>query len=79
MGFWDNERCEYCEGIIKEGKVNIYWEYKNQPILFENVSVGICQRCGERYYTPKVAEMLAKKKNDISKAKKEVRIPVLSF
>ena len=43
--------CEYCEGIIKERLIkNEVFKHKNGFVMLENVPVGICDKCGYRYY-----------------------------
>ena len=47
--------CEYCEGVVRERIV------EREPIshhcgivVLENVPVGLCDRCGARYYAAPV-------------------------
>ena len=44
--------CEYCEGIVKPRMVK--WEsfkHKNDFIILEDVIIGVCDQCGNRYYS----------------------------
>jgi YgiT-type zinc finger domain-containing protein len=44
-------KCEYCSGIVKERLVQKeMFRHKKGFILLENVPVGICDKCGYRYY-----------------------------
>jgi YgiT-type zinc finger domain-containing protein len=44
-------KCEYCEGTVKERLVKKeVFKHKSGFIMLENVPVGICDRCGYRYY-----------------------------
>ncbi|MBC8525450.1 MAG: YgiT-type zinc finger protein [Candidatus Cloacimonetes bacterium] len=44
-------KCEYCDGIVKERLVKKeVFKHKTGFIMLENVPVGICDRCGYRYY-----------------------------
>ena len=43
--------CEYCEGTVKELLVKKeVFKHKNGFVMLENVPVGICDKCGYRYY-----------------------------
>lgn len=43
--------CEYCDGVVKEKLVKKeVFKHKTGFIMLENVPVGICNKCGYRYY-----------------------------
>lgn len=43
--------CEYCNGIVKEKWVKKeVFKHKNGFVILENVPIGICDRCGFKYY-----------------------------
>lgn len=43
--------CEYCECTVKERLVKKeVFKHKNGFVMLENVPVGICNKCGYRYY-----------------------------
>lgn len=45
-------RCEYCDGTVKPRAVEREsFKHKHGFIILEDVVVGICDRCGNRYYT----------------------------
>ncbi len=45
-------KCEYCEGTVKERLVaREAFKHKTGFVILENVPIGICDRCGNRYYT----------------------------
>ncbi len=44
-------KCEYCDGTVKERLVEKeVFKHKNGFVMLENVPVGICDKCGYRYY-----------------------------
>lgn len=53
-GFWENERCEYCDGLIVEKKVDLSRKVKGKHVILENVPAGVCKECGTRYYAANV-------------------------
>lgn len=44
-------KCEYCEGTVKKCVVEREsFKHKSGFIILEDVPIGICDRCGYRYY-----------------------------
>ena len=50
--------CHYCGGKVAEKFIEVDFRWKGQLYLFENVPVGVCGQCGERYFTAEVSENL---------------------
>lgn len=45
-------RCEYCEGTVRERRVEREaFKHKRGFVILEDVTIGICDRCGNRYYS----------------------------
>ncbi len=43
--------CEYCDGVVKKKMIKKeVFKHKTGFIMLENVAVGICNKCGYRYY-----------------------------
>ena len=79
MGFWNGERCEYCNGIIREKKMDLSRKLKDKYILIENVPTGVCSECGTRYYSANVLKTIEETVSGRRKATREVRVPVYSL
>ncbi len=44
-------KCEYCEGTVQKRLVKKeVFKRKNGSVMIENVPVGICNKCGYRYF-----------------------------
>jgi YgiT-type zinc finger domain-containing protein len=44
--------CEYCDGTVREKTVEREaFKQKHGFVILENVSIGICDHCGNRYYS----------------------------
>ncbi|MGH7966711.1 MAG: YgiT-type zinc finger protein [Candidatus Binatia bacterium] len=44
-------RCEYCEGTVREKRVEREaFKHKLGFVILENVGIGVCDQCGNRYY-----------------------------
>jgi len=45
-------RCEYCEGTVREKRVEREaFKHKAGFVILEGVVIGVCDRCGNRYYS----------------------------
>lgn len=56
-------RCEYCTGTVRDKRVEREaFKHKGGFVILEDVVIGICDACGNRYYsadTLKRAQALA--------------------
>ncbi len=44
--------CEYCRGTVKSRAVEREsFKHKSGFIILENLVIGVCDRCGNRYYS----------------------------
>lgn len=45
-------RCEYCEGMVREKRVEREaFKHKAGFVILEDVAIGVCDKCGNRYYS----------------------------
>ena len=45
-------RCEYCKGTVREKRVEREaFKHKAGFVILEDVVIGVCDQCGNRYYT----------------------------
>jgi YgiT-type zinc finger domain-containing protein len=79
MGFWEGERCEYCDGLIVEKKVNLSRKVKGKYVLIEKVPAGVCAECGTRYFTANVLKTVEEAIRGRRKAKREILVPLYSL
>lgn len=79
LGFWDDEQCEYCNGTIVEKKIDIPRRIGSKYVLITNVPVGICRKCGIKYYTANVLKTIESTIHGRKKADKEVSMAVYSL
>jgi YgiT-type zinc finger domain-containing protein len=79
MGFWQDERCEYCGGPIDERRMTLHRKVKRGHVLVESVPVGVCRECGTHYYTANVLKTIEESIRGRREADREVCVPVYSF
>jgi YgiT-type zinc finger domain-containing protein len=61
-------RCEYCDGTVQERIVEREaFKHRDGFVILENVPVGVCDKCGYRYYHStllhRVEQIAAKKES----------------
>jgi YgiT-type zinc finger domain-containing protein len=50
-------RCEYCDGTVKPRLVEREaFKHKNGFIILERVNIGVCDTCGNRYYSAEIVQ-----------------------
>lgn len=48
-------QCEYCEGTVRAKKVeHEAFKHKSGFVILEDVEIGVCDHCGNRYYSAEV-------------------------
>ena len=71
--------CSFCEGEVKNDRVELEYRYEGKLYIFEDVPVGICQQCGEKYLTAEVAKEIERRIQKKEKWGKTIRVPVNVF
>jgi len=79
MAFWEDEKCEYCNGSIVEKEVELHRKVKRKHLLIEHVPAGVCKECGTRYYSANVLKTIEEVVHGRRKAKRELVVPVYSL
>ncbi len=50
-----NYPCEYCDGTVRQKSVEREaFKHKNGFVILEELTIGICDKCGNRYYSADV-------------------------
>lgn len=50
-----NYACEYCDGTVKPRRVaRESFKHKTGFIILEDVTIGVCEKCGSRYYSAEI-------------------------
>ena len=71
--------CSFCRGEVKEDRVELDYRYKGKLYVFQNVPTGVCQQCGEKYLTAKVAKEIEHKIHQQDKWTKTITVLVEVF
>lgn len=73
------DACEYCGGQVRSRRVTVDLRREGQLCSFENVPVGVCVKCGERYYPGPVLEHLDALAQHGTAGARTIRVPVLDY
>ena len=61
-------KCEYCDGMVKERLLKREaFKHRKGFVILENVPVGICDKCGYRYYHSSILHIV----DEIAEGKRE--------
>lgn len=45
-------RCEYCEGMVREKRVEREaFKHRSGFVILEDILIGVCEKCGSRCYS----------------------------
>lgn len=72
-------RCVFCGGETKKMLVTFSCEDEGRYFLVEHVPADVCDRCGEKTYSPTVTDELLKFAKDTFKPVKKLEVPVFDF
>ena len=50
--------CYFCGGEVTEKIIELEFRWKGQLYILEGVPTGICQQCGEKYFTAEVSKAI---------------------
>ena len=73
------DACDYCGGRVLEKRVTVDLRLKGKLYVFENVPVGVCRKCGERYYRGPVLERLEELASHQNLFKEKIQEPRFDF
>lgn len=71
--------CVYCGGKVDEKRQRLDYRYHGQLFIIENVNVGVCLQCGEKFLKAEVAKKLEKLVALPQPSLKSVAVPVISL
>lgn len=69
--------CEYCEGTVRPRLIEREaFKHKNGFVILENVTVGVCDVCGNRYYSADILHRVHEVATGARKPERTEAIPV---
>jgi HTH-type transcriptional regulator / antitoxin MqsA len=71
--------CVFCKGKVQSKNVTFIYEHDNHVFLIENVPAEVCEKCGEKTYSPEITDEIIKFAKRRFKPVKLVEIPVFDY
>lgn len=71
--------CVFCGGNVQSKNVTFIYEHDKHVFLIENVPAEVCEKCGEKTYSPEITDEIIKFAKCKFKPVKLVEIPVFDY
>jgi YgiT-type zinc finger domain-containing protein len=69
--------CEYCDGTVQPRLVTREaFKHKNGFIILEDITIGVCDVCGNRYYSAEILHAVHEIATGIKPPERTEMIPV---
>ncbi|GAK49441.1 hypothetical protein U14_00663 [Candidatus Moduliflexus flocculans] len=72
-------KCVFCGGQLKRAAVTFTYEERGRYMFVEHVPADICEQCGEKLYSPEVADALLALAKQKTAPPKIVSVPVYDY
>ena len=70
-------RCEHCEGIVRERRMDREaLRHKDGFVILKDVPIGVCEKCGARYYDASVLRRVAEISSGKKPSEGTIEVPV---
>ena len=71
--------CFYCGGVVEEQCLPREVRWQGQLFIFENVPMGVCTQCREKFLKPEVAKAIDRVLREQKKPARTVQVPVYLY
>ena len=71
--------CYYCGGLVEERKLPREVRWEGQLLVFENVPMGVCSQCGEKFLKPAVTKLIDSILKEQKSPTKMIQVPVYQY
>ena len=72
-------KCVFCGGKVEKKIVTFSHQDEEHCLFVEGVPAEVCKACGEKTYSPEVADKLLGLSKDKPKPSKTIQVPVYEF
>ncbi len=70
--------CYYCGGEVLEREIDLDSRWEGRLSIIEGVPAGVCQQCGEKFFTAAVSEEIDRLAKS-ARIDRTVKVPVKVF
>jgi len=75
----DNDRCEFCDGIVESRIIRAEFCFKGRTIYIDNVPAWVCGKCGEQYFDAPVYKRMEEIARHSDRIRKTVCFPLAEY
>ena len=73
-------QCEHCDGKVRERRVEREaLRHKGGFVILEDVPIGVCEKCGARYFNASILRRVAEIGRGTVAAQRKVEVPVARY
>jgi len=71
--------CFFCGGLVEERILPREIRWKGELLVFEDVPMGICVQCGEKFLRPEVAKKIDEALKSTKRPSRTLKVPVYQY
>jgi YgiT-type zinc finger domain-containing protein len=71
--------CFYCGGAVEERRLPREMRRQGQLFIFEDVPLGVCMQCGEKFLKPEVAKSIDRVLQGQKPPTRMIQVPVYQY
>lgn len=71
--------CYFCGGTVEERLLPREIRWKGELLVFENVPMGVCTQCGEKFLRPEVAKTIDAALESAKRPSRVLQVPVYQY
>lgn len=71
--------CFYCGGAVEERRLPREVRWEGQLFIFEDVPLGVCTQCGEKFLKPEVAKAIDRVLREKKPPTRTIQVPVYQY
>ena len=71
--------CYFCGGVVEERLLPREIRWKGELLVFENVPMGVCTQCGEKFLRPEVAKTIDAALESAQRPSRVLQVPVYLY
>jgi YgiT-type zinc finger domain-containing protein len=69
--------CEHCDGVVHERRVaREALRHKQSFVILEDVPIGVCDKCGTRYFDAKILRRVAEIGRGQAPTQRTLEVPI---
>jgi len=77
---YEYDDCFFCGGVVEERLMPREMRWKGKLLIFEDVPMGVCAQCGEKYLRPDVAQKIdAALQSTTKHPSRTLKVPVYQY